>query len=192
MPRRLILAASAALAAATKTAASAEPDATQQGSPKSLVVLFTRSGNTRVIAGIIQRRFKAAFFEIQPAKPYPDDYEATVARARLERDQQIEPPIVQTVSDLSRYSTVFLCFPIWGETAPPVIRTFLKAHNFQGKTVRPFITHGGYGLGNSLSVIQGHAPGAQIASPFVMEADQERRTLNQVQNWLGQIKGNTL
>jgi hypothetical protein len=55
--------------------------------------------------------------------------------------------------------------------------------------VRPFITHGGYGVGRSLSVLSSHAPGARIEPAFVMEADQERRTLNQVNNWLGQIKG---
>ncbi len=59
----------------------------------------------------------------------------------------------------------------------------------RGKTIRPFITHGGYGLGNSLSVLASHAAGARIEPPFVMEADQERRTLNEVEGWLGKIEG---
>ena len=92
------------------------------------------------------------------------------------------------VAHIEAYETIFLGFPIWGETAPAVIRSFLHGHELNGKTIRPFITHGGYGLGNSLSVVEGHAPGARIDPPFVMEADQERRTLNQVRGWLAQIQ----
>jgi FMN-dependent NADH-azoreductase len=88
---------------------------------------------------------------------------------------------------VAAYATVFLGFPIWGETTPPVIRSFLRAHELSGRTLRPFITHGGYGLGNSLTVLADHAPGARIEPPFSMEADQERRTLNQVTGWLGEI-----
>ena len=101
-------------------------------------------------------------------------------------------PWQNDVSNIDGYETIFLGFPIWGETAPPLIRSFLRAHNLSGKTLRPFITHGGYGLGNSLAVLAGHAPGARIEPPFVMEADQERRTLNQVRGWLDQTKGDTL
>jgi hypothetical protein len=72
-----------------------------------------------------------------------------------------------------------------------VIRSFLKTHDTSGKTIRPFITHGGYGLGNSLAVLASHAPRTQIEQAFVMEADQERRTVDQVRGWLQQIKGAT-
>ena len=72
---------------------------------------------------------------------------------------------------MAGYSTVFLGFPIWGETAPPLIRSFLSSHDLSGKTLVPFITHGGYGLGNSEAVIAKHAPRALIRSPFVMQAD---------------------
>ena len=79
-------------------------------------------------------------------------------------------------------------FPIWGETAPPPIRSFLKVHDLRGKMLRPFITHGGYGVGESPSVLASHARGTLIEQAFVMEADQERRTLNQVKDWLGRIQ----
>lgn len=73
-------------------------------------------------------------------------------------------------------------------TAPPVIRSFLRSHDLRGKTVRPLVTHGGYGLGDSMAVIRALAPGATVAEPFSLEADQERRTLNQVRGWLGSIR----
>lgn len=88
---------------------------------------------------------------------------------------------------MSSYRTVFLGFPIWGETAPPIIRSFLSQHNLAGKTLIPFITHGGYGLGSSLRVLAQHAPNARLIEGLTMEADQERRTLNSVSQWLSTL-----
>jgi flavodoxin len=191
MSRRSVMTVPAVLALAAGTAATAEPGRTPQRSGfKVLTAYFTRSGNTRVIAGTVHRALSTDLFEIRPAHPYPEDYVETVERARRERDRGDEPPLAERVSNIASYETIFLGFPIWGETAPPVIRSFLKAHDLRGRTIRPFITHGGYGLGNSLSVLARHAPDARI-EPLVMEADQERRTLNQVRGWLSQIKGDT-
>jgi flavodoxin len=188
LSRRTMLTASALLPLAAGTAAYAEPAGTSRSAgSKILVACFTRSGNTRVVAGTLQRALAADLFEIRPARPYPEDYEQTVEQARQERDRGYEPPLEATVPDMAAYETVFLGFPIWGETAPPVIRSFLRAHDLSGKTLRPFITHGGYGVGNSLAILADHAPGARIEPPFSMEADQERRTLNQVTSWLGEI-----
>ena len=156
---------------------------------KTLVAYLTRSGNTRVIAETLHRQLGADLFEIRPASAYPADYEEHVARAKRERDSGFEPPLAEKVGDLASYDEVFLGFPIWGETAPPPIRSFLKAHDLRGKTLRPFITHGGYGVGESPAVLASHAPGARIAEAFVLEADQERRTLNQITGWLGRIEG---
>ncbi|WP_281410824.1 flavodoxin family protein [Rhizobium leguminosarum] len=74
--------------------------------------------------------------------------------------------------------------PIWGMTAPPVIRSFLLAHDLTGKPVVPFVTHGGYGLGNSIGVVEAHAPEATVRRGFSLEADQEKRTLETVSAWL--------
>ena len=156
----------------------------QRPGSTTLVAYFSRSGNTRVVAGLIQRALTADLFEIQPELPYPEDYLATVEEARLERDSGRERALVRKVSDIARYETVFLGFPIWGETTPPAVRAFLSAHDLSGKVVIPFVTHGGYGLGNSRSVLARMAPKAQIQKGFVMEGDQERRTMNQVNEWL--------
>lgn len=185
LSRRTLLTVPAVLSMATATAACAEPDAApQRASSKTLVAYFTRSGNTRVIAGTVRRALGADLFEIRPLRPYPEDYEQTVEQARQERDRGYEPPLAAKVGDIAAYDTIFLGFPIWGETAPPVIRSFLRAHDLAGRTLRPFITHGGYGPGNSLSVLESHALGTSIEPAFVMEADQERRTLDEVTGWL--------
>jgi flavodoxin len=186
--RRAMLATPAILAFAG-TACAEDGGATRMTGPKTLVAYLTRSGNTRVIAGTLQRALGADLFEIRPARPYPEDYEQHVAQVTRERDSGFEPPLAETVRDIAAYDEVFLGFPIWGETTPPPIRSFLRAHDLRGKTVRPFITHGGYGVGRSPDVLASHAPGVRIEEPFVMEADQERRTLNQVRDWLGRIGG---
>lgn len=152
-----------------------------------LVAYFTRSGNTKVIAGTLQRAMFSHIIEIRTAEPYPDDYEANVEQAQQERDAGTEPLLAQKVADFAHYHTIFLGFPIWGATTPPPIRSFLRQHDLAGKTVRPFITHGGYGIGDAMAVLKRHAPDAHIEEPFVMEADQERRTLNTVRGWLETI-----
>jgi flavodoxin len=154
---------------------------------KILVAHFTRTGNTRVIAGQIRRALRGDLFEIEAAEPYPEDYEATVAQAVRERDSGYRPPLKAGVPDIGSYQVVFLGLPIWGETAPPVIGSFLSQHDLSGKTLVPFITHGGYGQGNSMTVVREHAPRASVLDPFVMEADQERRTLTQVSRWLSGV-----
>ncbi|APO71172.1 NADPH-dependent FMN reductase protein (plasmid) [Rhizobium gallicum] len=187
--RRALLAAPALLSLGAGTCASAQLTSTPQRAPSNiLVAYFSRTGNTRVLAGTLQRTLLADLFEILPSRPYADDYEQTVEQARQERDSGFEPPLKMTVPGMATYETVFLGFPIWGETAPPVIRSFLSMHDLLGKTVRPFVTHGGYGLGNSMTVLAAHARGAQIEPPFSMEADQERRTLNEVRTWLSEIE----
>lgn len=186
LSRRTMLAASAMVpwaTANTVAAADALPP-----TAKVLVAFFTRSGNTTVIASTLRRALEADLFEIRPAQPYPEDYEQTVDQASRETRLGYEPPLAATVPSLPSYDTVFLGLPIWGMTAPPVIRSFLRAHDLRGRTVRPFITHGGYGVGDSMDVIRAHAGGATVADPFVMEADQEWRTLDAVRGWLGAIR----
>ncbi|MDX0174532.1 flavodoxin [Sinorhizobium meliloti] len=155
---------------------------------RTLVAWFSRSGNTRVIAGQIARSLQADRFEMRPARPYPDDYFETVEQAQQERDSGFEPPLASSVEGMDRYETVYLGFPIWGMTAPPVIRSFLSVHRLSGKTIVPFITHGGYGTGSSLEVVASHAPQARLVEGLVMERPQERETIERVSDWLDQLK----
>ena len=154
-----------------------------------LVAYFSRTGNTRLIARQIRRALDAHLFEIETAEAYPEDYQAMVAQAEREREaEQTKPPLRGSVANLASYQTIFLGFPIWGMTAPAPIRSSLTRHYLSGKTLVPFITHGGYGLGNSLSVVAEHAPRARLLGEFSKECDQERVTLNQVTGWLGGLR----
>jgi flavodoxin len=186
--RRAMMTALAALSVDSAATAAGMTGELRKVGAKTLVAYFSRSGNTRVIAGQIHRELHADLFEIRPAAPYPEDYLETVEQARQERDSGRERALEAKVSNMANYDAVFLGFPIWGETTPPVIRAFLSEHDLSGKILIPFITHGGYGLGNSRSVLASHAPKSQLWDGFSMEADQERRTMNRVTAWLGDVK----
>ena len=175
--RRAMMAGLAALPFGESTAA---PGA----KARTLVAYFSRSGNTRVIAGVIERARRTALFEIRPARPYPADYFETVEQARQERDRGDLPPLAGKLADMAAYTTVYLGFPVWGETVPPAVRTFLSLHDWRGKTLIPFITHGGYGAGDCAAQLAQRAPGSTLLPAFVLEADQERRTTMQVTTWL--------
>ena len=184
--RRAFMSALSALPLANAGAAIAaeKPGSMRLPESRILVAYFSRSGNTRVIAGLLHRSLNADLFEIVPATPYPDDYLETVAMAKQERDDGRVRALGTKALDMARYDTVYLGFPIWGETVPPVIRAFLADHPIPGKALIPFITHGGYGLGDSQSVLARLAPKADLRKGLTMEADQERRTMGRVNDWL--------
>lgn len=92
LSRRTMLATPALLAFAG-TACAQDGEATGVKGPKTLVAYLTRSGNTRVIGGTLQRALGADLFEIRPARPYPEDYEQHVAQATRERDSGFEPAL---------------------------------------------------------------------------------------------------
>ena len=167
-----------ALAAAPELAFSQD-----SGAPR-LVVYLSRSGNTRVIAGALGRRFGADVFELRPRDPWPADYDEMVTWASRLRESNADVPLAGSVEGLDRYRTLFLGFPIWGTDLPAVTRSFLRSHDLSGKTVVPFITHGGYGPGSSIQTARASAPDARFLEPFVLRCDQERSTLDSLNAWL--------
>lgn len=181
---RSVMAALAALPAVDISQTAGPDGETRRLGSKVLVAYFSRSGNTRVVAGLIHRARRTDLFEILPATAYPEDYLETVEQACKERDSRYEPALAAKVGNMATYGTVFLGFPIWSETPPPIIRSFLSAHDLSGKTLIPFVTHGGYGLGNTESVLARHAPKARRLKGFTLEADPERRTMERVTDWL--------
>lgn len=187
--RRILLTALAGLTLMNVMPASAASSiANVQGKSRILVVYFSRSGNTRVIAGIIHRSLQTDIFEIEPATPYPEDYFRTVEQAKAEHDSGLKPALKNNIAEIGPYQTIYLGFPVWGTSVPPIVQTFLSAHNLAGKQLIPFITHGGYGAGDSEDILASLAPGARREKPLIMECDQERKTTEMVTNWLDTVR----
>ena len=143
MKKRLILATMAAFAV---SGAGAQP---QQPSKKVLVAYFSHSGNTREVARQIGEATGGDLFEIVPATPYPAEYQAVVDQGKKEIAAGVRPALKNPVGDLSQYDVIFVGSPCWWATIAPPVATFLTSCDFAGKTVIPFMTHEGSGMGRS-------------------------------------------
>lgn len=153
-----------------------------------LVTYFSRTGHTRLIAQQIRQAYGADIFEIRPATPYPEDLDALVKEAAMESETGVRPALASVIDNVRSYDFIFLGFPIWGATVPGVIRSFLSSHDLSGKTIAPFITHGGYGTGRSMKVVAADSPQSIFLQPFTKQTESERETLSQVTNWLKDIE----
>lgn len=123
-----------------------------------LVAYFSASGETERLARTIARATGGDLHEIEPETPYTAadlDWNDARSRSSVEMgDPASRPAVANRVADMDAYDTVFVGFPIWWYVAPTIISTFLEAYDFSGKTVVPFATSGGSGLGGSESILQ--------------------------------------
>ncbi|MDY5475651.1 MAG: flavodoxin [Enterocloster clostridioformis] len=126
---------------------------------KTLVAYFSASGVTAKLAKSLAQVTGADLHEIQPAEPYSSaDLVWTNKKSRSSvemNDPSYRPAIGNQVADMEQYDTVFVGFPIWWYVAPTIINTFLESYDFSGKTVIPFATSGGSGMGDTDRVLKG-------------------------------------
>lgn len=114
---------------------------------------YIERGNTRILAEMIAEKTKAELFEIKPAKPYPKEYTPTTELAKREKEEKARPEILGELPDIAQYDVIFLGYPIWWGDLPMAVYTFLEKENFAGKTIIPFCTHEGSGIGSTESYI---------------------------------------
>lgn len=118
-----------------------------------LVAVFSASGVTSAVGKEIARIAHADFYRIVPKIPYTySDLNWTNKQSRTSvemNDPYARPEIDGRVGNMSTYDTVIVGFPIWWGIAPRIIETFLESYNFGGKTIIPFCTSGGSGVGIS-------------------------------------------
>lgn len=152
--------------------------------PKILVAYFSRSGNTRAIAEMIQTRTGADIFEIKPAAPYPEDYRQTADQAKAEQNADARPALSGAVADMSAYDIVFIGYPNWWSSMPMPVFTFLESYDFSQKTVIPFVTHGGGGAGHSLGDLKRLVPGADTADAFVISGGRASSAQSDIGAWI--------
>ena len=125
---------------------------------RKLVAYFSASGVTRQAAERLARAAGADLFEIKPAVPYTRadlDWTDPQSRSSVERkDPFSRPEIAERLENMEEYDTIFLGFPIWWYVAPAIISTFLESYDFCHKTIIPFATSGGSGLGKTAEVLR--------------------------------------
>lgn len=168
---------------------------------KKLVVFFSHTGenygvgyiekgNTHVIADMIADKTGADRFEIVPVNGYPkDSYNDCVEVAKREKESNARPPIKGDVK-VEDYDVVFIGYPNWWGEPPMCVFTFIEQHDWKGKTVIPFITHEGSGMGGTDRKIAAACKGADVAigNGFAIQgkvAQNDRETAaKNVDRWL--------
>ena len=131
---------------------------------KALVAYFSATGTTKGVAEHIANGLNADIYEIVPEEPYTDadlDYNDNNSRTTIEmNDPDARPAISGSVENMEQYDIVFIGFPIWWYVAPTIINTFLESYDFSGKTIVPFATSGGSGMGSTNEKLAPSCPGA--------------------------------
>lgn len=171
----------------------------QAAEKKILIVYLTRTGNTEALAKMIQQKTGGDLIAIELENPYPKDYQATVKQVADENEKGFLPPL-KTKIDVRQYQTIFLGFPTWGMQLPPPLKSFLKQSDLSGKTVIPFNTNAGYGIGSSFRTVKELCPGSTILEGFeikggierdgilfVMDGEKRQEAQTKVEQWLKKI-----
>lgn len=174
----------------------AEPEG---DSPRVLLAYFSRAGenfstdrtdvgNTAIVAGFIEDALGCDAYEIVASEPYPFAYEDTKVRAQQELADDARPTLADEAPDLADYDVVLLGCPIWYGSEPMVVRTFLESGDFAGKTIYPFTTHGGSGLGSVISDYRDLVPGATVSSDaLAIVGSNAEGSQSEAIAWLEQI-----
>lgn len=148
-------------------------------------------GNTSIIAEMIAKETGGDLFEIEPVKAYPTAYEPCTEVAQEEKAANARPEI-KADKDNADYDVVFIGFPIWWGDAPMPVYTWIEKHEWQGKTVIPFCTHEGSGLGSTPSLIGNACKGATVGKGFETTGTtaQKRQSaaIKAVKEWISGLK----
>jgi len=170
-------------------------------SDKVLIVYLSRTNNTKTIAEIIHKNVGGTLVALELEKPYPENYRATVEQVVKENETGYLPPLKTKIDSIQNYDVVFVGFPTWGMKLPPPMKSFLKQYDLSGKTIVPFNTNDGYGIGSSFDTVKELCPKSKILDGFSIkggtESDGQARLTkvenakdaeSKVKKWLREIK----
>ncbi|WP_313190124.1 flavodoxin [Sphingobacterium sp.] len=165
-----------------------------------MIVYLSRTKNTKVLAEIIQQKTAGRIVAIEIETPYPEHYPTMVDQVAEENRTGYLPPLKTKIQNLESYDIIFVGFPTWGMQLPPPIKSFLSKYDLKDKTIIPFNTNAGYGIGSSLATIKQLAPNSRIVDGystkggkerdgifFVMEGSKAEQVDKDVEIWLTKI-----
>lgn len=166
-------------------------------SRKILIVYLSRTNNTKAVAGIIHQEVGGTLVALEPETPYPANYQTTVQQVASENEKGYLPPLRTKIANIQQYDVVFVGFPTWGMQLPPPMKSFLEQYDLSGKTIVPFNTNAGYGVGSSFETVKALAPKSTVLEGFttrggierdgvlfVMEGTKAKQVQQEVQAWL--------
>ena len=154
-------------------------------SKKILVAYFSASGVTAKAAWKLSEAIGADLHEIKPEVLYSSadlNWMDKKSRSSVEmNDPSSRPTIAEKLADMEKYDVVFVGFPIWWYVAPTIINTFLESYDFSGKTIIPFATSGGSGMGKTNEKLGPSCPGATLLHGKLLNGNLSEDSLK---NWV--------
>ncbi len=155
---------------------------------KVLIVYYSlRNGNTRIVAEHIRQNVGGDLFRIETVDAYPSIYREVTDQAKKELESNYRPPLKSEVHNFDEYDTIYLGSPNWWNTIAPAVMTFLETHNFEGKTIIPFITHEGSRLGASVDDIKKLASKATVLKGLPVRGSSVDSATSDIQKWLKEL-----
>lgn len=146
---------------------------------KKLVV-----GNTEVAANFLQKLTNAETFKLQPVQEYSKDYNECIAQAQADQRRDARPELKCYPESLDAYDTVYLGYPNYWGTMPMVVFTFLEHFDFTEKTIFPFCTHEGSGMGHSEADIKRLCPTADVKKGLALRGGSIQYSEPEIKRWL--------
>lgn len=171
--------------------AEAARDGTAAVKKKPLVVYYSESGNTKKVADMIHNKVGGDIIRIEAATPYPDNYDALTRQAKKEQTQNARPAIKTKIPNIDEYDVIFLGYPNWWSSMPMPVFTFIEQNKLDGRTIAPFTTHGGGGLGHSIEDLKKECPKSKILKPLAVPGSRASGAAADVEKWLEGL-GNAL
>lgn len=165
------------------------PEDPEEQGTKVLVAYFSATNTTEGVAEHIANGLNADIYEIVPEEPYTDadlNYNDNNSRTTIEmNDPDARPAISGSVEDMEQYDIVFIGYPIWWGEAPRIVSTFVESYDFSGKTIVPFCTSGGSGVGSSETNLEQLTDGADWLSGKRLNGSDSQDTVMEWVNGLG-------
>jgi len=159
-------------------------------SKNTLVAFFSWSGNTRKIADQINKIVEGDLFEIQPVNDYSKNYSEVLERGKHEIRSGEKPALKEKPTSIKEYDVIFIGYPNWWSTFPAPILSFLSEYDFTGKTIVPFCTHGGGGIGRSVKEIAKLCRESKVLDGFSINGYAVNNNNPEVEEWLGSLQIN--
>lgn len=151
---------------------------------KKLVAYFSASGVTAKLAKTLSNAVEADLFEIKPEQPYTEadlNWNNPKSRSSIEMKEKkdFRPAVADKIENIEQYDVIYVGFPIWWYVAPTIINTFLEQYDLTGKTVIPFATSGGSGMGNTNKELEASCKGAVLKEGKRFNADTSENSLKE-------------
>lgn len=153
----------------------------------TLVVYFSNSGNTEILANFIHNYVGGDIVALEPTVAYPEDYNDLLDVAQEEQQSDARPEFNDLNIDIEDYDTIFIGYPNWWGDMPMIIYTFFDTYDLSGKTIAPFNTSGGSGLSQTVETIRELEPDATVTDGFTVLGDNVNRAMSDVEEWIDSL-----